>query len=492
MQIWKPIEDLPENWQDLAHDELAALAQVWQEQRDKLEKMAAYQVFLERMRRKIAIETGIIERLYTIDRGITQLLIERGIDEALIPHGATDQPVPQVIAFIRDHETAIQRVFDFVGNLRPLSTSYIKQLHQLLTRNQTTTDALDQFGNIGKLELLRGDWKKFPNNPKRNGDIYEYCPPEQVASQMDQLVIWHLEHDKQKVNPDVEAAWLHHRFTQIHPFQDGNGRVARLLASLVFIRANWFPLVITNDERDAYIHALEKADNGNLKGLIDLFAKAQKQAFISGLSLSEEILTEGATVRTAISSIVETLQKTQIQQIAEHQQRVETFADQLFAIALERLEILRDDIQTAVQGLLKNVVVFIRSADSQAERNYYYKSEIVETAKTLEYFANLYGYKSWLRLAIRIPDELNTETNILLSFHRVGVESRGVMGCVAFGIRKTARNEEDPSSKQEIEPLSQELFTFTYLEDNTKLETRYRQWLENVLVIGLEYWRKGL
>ena len=43
--------------------------------------------------------------------------------------------------------------------------------------------------------------------------------------------------------PEVEAAWLHHRFGQIHPFQDGNGRVARALATMIFLRAGFVPLV---------------------------------------------------------------------------------------------------------------------------------------------------------------------------------------------------------------------------------------------------------
>jgi Fic family protein len=48
----------------------------------------------------------------------------------------------------------------------------------------------------------------------------------------------------------VQAAWLHHRFTQIHPFADGNGQVARAIASLVFIEAGWFPLILKRDELD--------------------------------------------------------------------------------------------------------------------------------------------------------------------------------------------------------------------------------------------------
>ncbi len=74
---WEPIEDLASNWQDLASTELPPLVTVWNEQADRLRQSGAFQSFNEKLRREIAIETGIIERLYTIDRGITRLLIER-------------------------------------------------------------------------------------------------------------------------------------------------------------------------------------------------------------------------------------------------------------------------------------------------------------------------------------------------------------------------------------------------------------------------------
>jgi len=279
---WQPIQDLPPDWRKLASTELPPLVTVWNEQAERLRSSGEFITFMERLRREIAIETGIIERLYTLDRGITRLLIEQGINESLIPHGATDKPIGQVVALIQDQETAIEGLFDFVGGQRQLSTSYIKQLHQVLTQNQDSTEALvTATQKIIKVSLIRGDWKKQPNNPMRlSGDIHEYCPPEQVASEMDNLIAWHHQHRLEQVTPEVEAAWLHHRFTQIHPFQDGNGRVARCLASLVFIQATWFPLVLTRDDRAVYIQAAEQADHGDLSKLISLFAKSQKQLFI--------------------------------------------------------------------------------------------------------------------------------------------------------------------------------------------------------------------
>jgi len=93
---------------------------------------------------------------------------------------------------------------------------------------------------------------------------------------MDRLIAMHKEHQQKDIPPEIEAAWLHHRFAQIHPFQDGNGRVVRALASLVFLRAGWFPLVVNRDERVEYIESLEKADQGDFASLVNLFAMIQK------------------------------------------------------------------------------------------------------------------------------------------------------------------------------------------------------------------------
>ena len=78
--------------------------------------------FNQRLHREWAIETGLIEQLYVLDRGVTQMLIDRGIDAALIPHGDGQNPA-SVAAMINDHQAAVESVFRFVKGERPLSTS---------------------------------------------------------------------------------------------------------------------------------------------------------------------------------------------------------------------------------------------------------------------------------------------------------------------------------------------------------------------------------
>ena len=277
---WRPIEDLPDDWQRLADSDLHQLADRWNEHRDELGAEGAVADFGERLKREWAIETGLIERVYTLTRGITEILIERGLREEYIPSSATDRDPALVFDMIRDHAAAVDGLFDFVKQERRLSTSYIKELHSVLLAHQETASAREIFGRRVEMPLAKGEYKKRPNNPVRpDGLVHEYCPPEQVASEMERLLAMHREHGERMVPPEVEAAWLHHRFVQIHPFQDGNGRVARALATLVTIRAGWFPLVVTDAGRADYIDALEVADGGDLGPSVRLFSGIQVRAF---------------------------------------------------------------------------------------------------------------------------------------------------------------------------------------------------------------------
>jgi|SRR5271155_5684993 len=82
---WHPITDLGEDAASLSDGELEPLKRVLDAQKPELIESGAFDEFDKQLRREWAIETGIIENVYTLDRGVTRTLIER-IDAALIPH----------------------------------------------------------------------------------------------------------------------------------------------------------------------------------------------------------------------------------------------------------------------------------------------------------------------------------------------------------------------------------------------------------------------
>jgi len=482
---WDFIGDYETDPAELGQPELKHLAAVWQDQRERLETQDSFIQFNERLHREWAIETGLIERLYAFDRGVTQLLIEHGIDAALIPHGDGQRP-ESVAAMIGDHQAAVESIFRFVRGERPLSTGYVKEMHALMTRNQAWAEAADAQGRIRRVELNRGDYKRWPNNPRRpDGSIHEYCPPEHVAAEMDRLIELHKAHVS--VPPEVEAAWLHHRFTQIHPFQDGNGRIARALATLVFVKAGWFPLVVRNEGRVRYLDALELADCGDLRGLVRLFASLQKDEFVKALSIARSVL---RTVRAeqAIGAVRDQLQRRRDALVKEWNE-ARDIAHELREMAQNRLQEVRNELQSEMQYLLKNATFFVDGAVDHGDNSHYFAWQIVESAKQLGYYANRETYRSWARLVMENTDADRTE--LLVTFHGLGQEFQGVLACAAVCFQRTA-TETGERQVTAGEPVSEEVFQINYKEPMEEAGKRFLAWLEPTLVRAVELWQATL
>ena len=477
---WHPIEDYKVDPTTLVQSELAPLAALWSEQRAQIEASGALRRFNEQLGREWAIETGLIERVYEFDRGVTELLIDRGIDATLIPHGSG--PAPEVAAsMIRDHEAAIDFLFQRVKGERPLSTSFVKELHALLTQHQENVEGRDSLGQRTTAPLRHGDYKKRPNNPtRRDGRIHEYCPPEQVASEMDRLIEMHGKH--RDVAPEVEAAWLHHRFVQIHPFEDGNGRVARALATMVLIKAGRFPLLVRSDSKNKYLDALEAADDCDLKPLIEFFSAIQQRELVRALGLSRTI-DEAVRAEDLIRATTRELRYRRDALLREWDTAKDR-AEALRQMAKRRLEQVKASLDADVSPLIEDIRTFVDAAEDHGDRSHYFRRQIVEGARVLEYFANVDAYRAWVRLVIQNANQ----SQILVSFHGIGHEFRGILVCSAVFFERVQTSEEDRETSP-ARVLADNAFQINYKEAPASIEDRFRRWIEGCIVAGLRRWR---
>ena len=273
---WSPLTGLPDGAETWETPGYAKLAASWAKKRQALKVSSAGQQrflagWLRERNRAFAIETGQIEGLYTLRRGVTEQLIAEGFAGVLGAHTTEGHDDKTIRGLLEDQEAAYDMMFDDVASGRSLSAYMIKSWHQLLTQHQETVTAIDPDGRHVAVPFdTRGQWKKRPNNPRRpDGVIHEYCPPQQVQSEMDRFLELYRDIRKRDCAPNVEAAWLHHRFVRTHPFQDGNGRVSRLLMAWAYISRDLPPPVITSEGKAAYITALEVADEGELKVFSD-------------------------------------------------------------------------------------------------------------------------------------------------------------------------------------------------------------------------------
>ena len=492
MEQYELIKDFPADRSKYASQELGALATVWREQKHAMEQTGEFQEFKKKLQREWAVETGIIERLYQWDRGVTEILIEQGIDSSLIAHrgGVSSKEAEHISALIRDQADVVEGLFEFVKGQVPLTEHYIRSLQAQFTKQQDFIDAQTPAGAIIKVPLLKGEYKKQPNNPRRSdGSIFPYCPPELVMDEMQRLVqyYWALE---QSVAPEALAAWLHHRFTQIHPFQDGNGRVARALASLVFLKAGLFPLVIRDGDRKEYIEALEQADNGDLDPLVHLFAVRQRDSVLKALGLEQQVA-QARFGEQIISAAIKVLGERAKAKEGDFGQVLNS-ADRLQERLLKRMKklekILNEGLPSVTPPDSNPFLAKVNSAGRlDIKKNHYFHGQITELAKRFGYFSNLETYKSWARLSIHTKEHFE----FVVSIHGYGRRNIGIMAVSAFTAKRVDR-EEGGTEPVELKPACPDLFQFNYAEKMESIEQRFDDWLESVVAIALAEWNRTL
>ena len=224
-------------------------------------------------------------------RGVTETLITEGFEGVRGAHSAIDIDGGTLMGLLSDQEAALEMIFAHVKEERPLTSSAIKEWHALLTRHQASATGIDPFGNRVQIPLRKGEWKIRPNNPRRaDGHVYEHCPPEQVQAEMDRFLAFREGHRNLNLVPELEAAWLHHEFVRIHPFQDGNGRISRLLVAYAYAKAGEFPPVIPAVNKPDYIDRLEAADEGKFMAFVDYLGDQAALRSASAAFRAESIL----------------------------------------------------------------------------------------------------------------------------------------------------------------------------------------------------------
>ncbi len=116
------------------------------------------------------------------------------------------------------------------------------------------------------------------------GSKLKTTQPYKVSTEMNNL-IHEIKTNPVKYNPIELAAFIHHELVKIHPFVDGNGRVARLLCNLILMKHGYPPIMIRVKDRKKYFAYLEKAHFGNLKAFVDFVALRTEESLMRYINI---------------------------------------------------------------------------------------------------------------------------------------------------------------------------------------------------------------
>jgi Fic family protein len=200
-----------------------------------------------------------------------------GETRAFLLHGITAQGKPfRDYLDIKGHRDALEYLEQFVQEGHILTEADIRELHKVLLVEPYEMPAITAEGWPTKRRIAIGQYKTASNSVRTStGEMHYYAAPHETPALMGDLMQWYrTAWEKRQLHPLLLAATFHLRFVAIHPFDDGNGRMARLLMNLVLMQAGYVPVIIHTESKNEYLLALEKADAGEVEGFIKLIGQS--------------------------------------------------------------------------------------------------------------------------------------------------------------------------------------------------------------------------
>jgi Fic family protein len=198
-----------------------------------------------------------------------------GETKSLILHGITAQGKPLQHHFeITGHNEAINEIHDAVKKQLPLTETFLRQLHELILKQRYQVDAQTTEGSPTKKWVEVGQYKTQPNHVlTQTREIFRFAEPFEVPAKMHDLLAEGNTRPSSPAEGLLLAAKLHYQFVLIHPFDDGNGRMARILMNLVLMQSGFPPAIIKTEAKEAYLAALRLADGGQFEIFAEYIAE---------------------------------------------------------------------------------------------------------------------------------------------------------------------------------------------------------------------------
>lgn len=194
----------------------------------------------------------------------------------------------QAKALIHSQLDALDYVMDFATKRQPITEAWIRSLHAAMCKSQETYKVMTEIGPQTQ-PLPKGEYKHLPNHVMlKDGTMHAYAPADLTPAEMHRFVEAIEGESFRTAHPALQASYAHYAFVCIHPFADGNGRVARALACVFTYRSASIPVMILAENRKQYLDSLHASDDGDHQSFVDFVTQ---RCFDAILMVNESIRT---------------------------------------------------------------------------------------------------------------------------------------------------------------------------------------------------------
>jgi Fic family protein len=175
---------------------------------------------------------------------------------------------------VRGNDVAYDRIQELIEQGYPLTEVFIRDLNGLILVRPFLKNAKTADGKAAAKTVKPGVYKETPNSVLQpNGELHYYASPEETPRLMGDLMQWYREEgDAGQLHPVEIAARWHYEFVKIHPFDDGNGRIARLIMNYILLKNGLPAVIIKSADKTNYLAALQDADLGRIESFVDYIA----------------------------------------------------------------------------------------------------------------------------------------------------------------------------------------------------------------------------
>jgi Fic family protein len=213
----------------------------------------------------------------TLTYGETSLLLIQG--------KTTGQHAIREYEEMKAHDVGIQHVRELAADERPITEADIRDLNRIILKEPFWKEARTAAGEATRKRITPGEYKNSPNNVQTaTGEMFMFKSPEETPAEMQALTEWFRAGlEDETVDLAAFLAAFHHRFSIIHPFDDGNGRTMRLLVNYALLRRGYVPVVVRTETKKEYLGVLGAADAGDLNPFAEFMARHIADALDLGL-----------------------------------------------------------------------------------------------------------------------------------------------------------------------------------------------------------------
>jgi prophage maintenance system killer protein len=221
---------------------------------------------MDRLLRAAALDSTALDGLFPANPELTTMVLGGSISR---PEGDAAADPIEVVA--ECHRRALVLASEAATAGRSIDSHLIAVLQDVITESQVTYSVTTEHGDTVEVDLPRRQYKPVSNYlPLAGGRLAVFAPASMVAAEMERLSTELSSTSFTALHPAVQAAYAHYALTAIHPFADGNGRLARTVASIFLVRSTGVPLIVFAEQWSSYYQALNAAtQSGDCQALAD-------------------------------------------------------------------------------------------------------------------------------------------------------------------------------------------------------------------------------